>query len=121
MANVRPRTRLILRLKIEPDGLLGPGKVRLLESIERLGSISAAAREMGMSYRQAWMLVETMNESFRQPVVAKATGGRKGGGAALTPTGKQIVSSYHRMQEKAEKLVADDVRVIERLLTRKAR
>ena len=111
MSTTRRTPELVLRLKLG-DGILGPGKVELLERIGRLGSISSAARDMGMSYRQAWMLVETMNRKFREPVVRTAQGGRGGGGATLTPTGRRVVECYRSMLARVEKLAAKELRVI---------
>jgi len=87
----------------------GPGKAALLLAIEQAGSISAAARALGMSYRRAWLLVEEMNTSFREPLVATATGGANGGGARITAFARTILSRYERMTMKAEAAVAQDM------------
>jgi molybdate transport system regulatory protein len=81
----RAMPSISLRLDLEADGRIGPGKVELLEQIPAYGSISAGARQMGMSYKHAWLLVEDMNRLFRKPVVAARKGGRRGGGAQRTP------------------------------------
>ena len=81
--------RLTIRVDLGKGGALGPGKIRLLELIQSHGSISEAGRVMGMSYRQAWLLVDNLNQSFRQAVVSKQTGGRRGGGARLTAVGSE--------------------------------
>jgi molybdate transport system regulatory protein len=73
---------------------LGPGKAELLCAIDETGSISAAARRMGMSYRRAWLLVRTMNECFRAPLVEAVKGGNDGGGAQLTKTGRNVLAEY---------------------------
>jgi molybdate transport system regulatory protein len=73
---------------------IGPGKADLLRAIDETGSISAAARRMGMSYRRAWLLVHTMNECFEPPLVEAAKGGTTGGGAQLTPTGRDVLRHY---------------------------
>ena len=86
--------RLKLRLYFSGDHSLGPGKVALLEAVEEQGSISAAARSMGMAYRHAWVLIDDLNQCFGEPVVATATGGRSGGGARLTPLGAEIVRRF---------------------------
>lgn len=92
--------RLFLRLFF--DGLmLGPGKVELLERIRQSGSIAAAGREMGMSYRRAWSLVEEMNSAFREPVVTSTRGGTGGGGAQVTETGEAVIARYHALQAAA--------------------
>lgn len=101
----RPRVRIL----IGSATALGPGKVRLLEAIADLGSISAAARSMGMSYRRAWMLVDAMNKSFRGDVVSTVTGGKGGGGARVTTLGHDILGRYHSMETKAETSVRDDL------------
>ena len=92
-----PRLRILLGRSIA----IGPGKAELLRLIENTGSISAAAREMGMSYRRAWTLVETMNTAFREPVVTAATGGKGGGGAKVTAFGREALERYRAMEEKA--------------------
>ena len=87
------------QLRIRLGGaILGPGKADLLEGIRETGSISAAGRHMRMSYRRAWQLVEELNLHFGAPVVATLTGGRGGGGAELTPLGRDVVATYRRMQ-----------------------
>lgn len=90
--------QLVVRVKLGGDGVFGPGKAELLESIDRLGSISAAARSMRMSYRQAWMLLDTMNKAFRGPLVETSQGGPRGGGATLTHLGKRILVCYRTLQ-----------------------
>ena len=80
---------------------LGPGKVDLLESIGREGSISQAARERHLSYRRAWNMVDTMNQCFNEPLVVSVTGGKGGGGAKLTPTGKKVIQLYRKMGGKS--------------------
>ena len=81
---------------------LGPGKVDLLESITRKGSISQAAREIQLSYRRAWNMVDTMNRCFKEPLVTSVTGGKGGGGAELTATGKKVIRTYRKMEKKAD-------------------
>src|SRR5262249_25179414 len=89
-ASSAPRIRILSGSEIA----LGPGKADLLQAIDETGSISAAAREMGMSYRRAWLLVHTMNECFRSPLVEAVKGGLEGGGARLTKTGREVLSRY---------------------------
>ena len=107
---------LTLRVLARDFPAIGPGKAALIASIARTGSISAAAREMGMSYRRAWQLVEALNNSFDQPVVLTAVGGKRGGGAVVTEFGKSLVRDYHRMEEKASAAIADDLKRISRRL-----
>ena len=95
---------------------LGPGKVDLLEEIDRSGSISKAARELGLSYRRAWTLVDTMNKSFKSSLVEGSAGGKKGGGAQLTPLGKKMIKTYRAMESKAETAMQSDWKVIQHSL-----
>jgi molybdate transport system regulatory protein len=87
-----------LRIVLEPDIALGPGKADLLEGIKETGSIAGAGRAMGMSYKRAWYLVETMNRCFKHPLVEASKGGRAGGGARLTDLGQEVLARYRRME-----------------------
>jgi molybdate transport system regulatory protein len=107
-----PRLRILLGRSIA----IGPGKAELLRLIESTGSISAAAREMGMSYRRAWTLVETMNTAFREPVVTAATGGKGGGGASVTDFGREALKRYRVMEEKAAVSVTAEMDAFTELL-----
>jgi molybdate transport system regulatory protein len=98
---VSPAGVLYLRVDFGEQGALGPGKARLMELIAETGSISAAGRAMGMSYRRAWLLVDSLNASFREPLVAKQTGGSGGGGAVLTRLGREVVQRYRRIERRA--------------------
>lgn len=82
-------------------GDVGPGKIALLEAIRDTGSISAAARSVGMPFRRAWQLIDTLHNVFRDPVVKATTGGRSGGGATLTPFGAELVERYRIMEQAA--------------------
>lgn len=79
----------------------GPGKADLLEAILATGSISAAGRTLGMGYRRAWALVDTMNRCFRRPLVEAAPGGARGGGARVTPLGLEVLAAYRRLLAQA--------------------
>ena len=92
---------LSLRINLDPDGRIGPGKIELLENIAAFGSISAAARRMDMSYKHAWDLVEELNRLFGKPVVAAQTGGKKGGGAQLTAVGLSVVARFRAIERAA--------------------
>ena len=96
---------LRLRLRKGDDIALGPGKVDLLDAIAATGSISAAARQLGMSYRRAWLLVETMNRSFPTPLVQAKTGGNAGGGAEVTKLGLAAAKAYRSLQRSADHAV----------------
>ena len=99
----------MLRVLARDFPAMGPGKAALIACIDRTGSISAAAREMGMSYRRAWQLVEALNKSFNEPVVVTAVGGKRGGGAVVTDFGKRLVRAYHDMEAKASAAIAADL------------
>ena len=107
---------LTLRILAKPSPAIGPGKAALVSRIHETGSISAAARAMGMSYRRAWQLVEALNESFSKPVVLTAIGGKRGGGARVTAFGRKLVREYHRMEDKASAAIARDLRHFSRNL-----
>jgi molybdate transport system regulatory protein len=101
--------RLALRLRVVLDGIpaMGPGKADLLAGIRETGSIAAAGRRMGMSYKRAWRLVETMNTTFCAPLVDAAKGGAGGGGAALTPLGERVLDAYRRLEDAARSAGSD--------------
>ncbi|MEZ5779997.1 MAG: winged helix-turn-helix domain-containing protein [Paracoccaceae bacterium] len=103
---------LKLRLVVEGGEWLGPGKADLLEGIAETGSISAAGRRMGMSYKRAWGLVEVMNAMFREPLVSASRGGAGHGGAELTGTGKEVLGLYRRMQDKGAAALAAEIEAI---------
>lgn len=109
------RLRARLRFVLEPDIALGPGKADMLEQIRETGSISAAGRLMGMSYKRAWLMVESMNRCFRRPLVEAAKGGTRGGGARLTPVGEEVLAQYRRMEAKAAKAIQAELRALQRL------
>jgi molybdate transport system regulatory protein len=100
---------LTLRVDLGSVGAIGPGKIRLLELIGETGSISAAGRTMGMSYRQAWLLIDSLNAAFREPALATLSGGAKGGGAELTAFGKTLIRIYRDIEAAAAKTVADEL------------
>jgi molybdate transport system regulatory protein len=98
---------------------LGPGKIELLELVQRTGSITEAARQMGVSYMRAWTLIRTMNDCFRKPLVAAARGGRAGGGGAtLTETGREALALYRRMSGRCVEATRGNWKKLQRLLSR---
>ena len=99
-----------MRLDFGPGQAVGHGKIRLLEAIRDHGSISAAGRSMGMSYRRAWLLVDALNALFDQPVIATKHGGQ--GGGELTAFGSRVVERYHAIEAKAHTAVAADLAVL---------
>lgn len=117
MPKAAARTRI--RVLLGSAFAIGPGKADLLQAIEQTGSISAAARSMDMSYRRAWLLIDTMNQCFRQPVVATATGGKGGGGARITPFGRNVLRRYRTIEAQAAAAIARDIKLFTRDLLRK--
>jgi molybdate transport system regulatory protein len=115
---MRPQVQFRLRISKDDDIAVGPGKVDLLEAIAAEGSITAAARKLGMSYRRAWLLVDTMNRAFREPVVETEAGGKRGGGTRLTRTGSEVVQRYRRIEANAARAGAPDILALTRLLGR---
>lgn len=107
---------LFLRVKFGERGFLGPGKIQLLELIDQHGSISAAGKAMGMSYRRAWLLIDGLNSVFVAPLVVKQTGGSGGGGAVLTDLGREIVARYRRIESRATAQSAADMQALAKVL-----
>jgi molybdate transport system regulatory protein len=106
-----------LKLRILFDGvMLGPGKAELLARIAETGSIAAAGRQMGMSYKRAWTLVEDLNAAFINPLVQSARGGPGGGGATLTETGAEVLRLYHEALRRATEAADTPVQRLEHLL-----
>lgn len=103
---------LNVRIDLGPHRI-GPGKIELLEKIEALGSISAAGRAMDMSYRRAWELVEEMNGLFASPLVSARTGGRQGGGTALTELGHAVVATYRAIEKAASAATRAELSALE--------
>lgn len=108
--------RIKLRLEYDAPLVLGPGKYQLLARIERLGSISAAGRDMGMSYKRAWSLIEEMNAAFAQPVVDSSRGGPGGGGATVTATGQEVMRRFRALEKLLTDQGADDLAALSALL-----
>ena len=105
-----------LRIKRNEAIALGPGKISLLEAIDRTGSISAAGRELQMSYRRAWNLLDEINQALLQPAVQTAAGGPGGGGTSLTPVGQEIIKRYRRIEATAAKASANDLKALLKLM-----
>lgn len=109
---------LTIRVDFGPCGNLGPGKVALMDLISQHGSISAAGKEMGMSYRRAWLLVDEINQIFRKPLVEKQMGGSGGGGARLTEFGRDVVRRYRSIEAVAAAATASDIKALKSSLAR---
>src|SRR5438477_13094700 len=99
----RKRFKSLFRIYLGDEIALGPGKAELLRHIAETGSISEAARRMDMSYNRAWLLVRTMNRSFKEPLVRATRGGDSRGGAELTKTGKRVLALYQQLETRVEK------------------
>lgn len=112
--------RLRLRIRFGGDAVLGPGKAELLERIEASGSIAAAARDMGMSYKRAWLLIETLNAMFDAPSVRSTRGGPDKGGAVLTERGRAVLAHYRAIESAARSQGAAELARLQSWLTRRA-
>ena len=117
----RRHAGLTIRVDFGEFGHLGPGKIALMELISKHGSISAAGKEMGMSYRRAWLLVDEINQIFREPLVEKQMGGSGGGGARLTKLGRDVVGRYRAIEGAAATASAADLRALRASLRQSAR
>jgi molybdate transport system regulatory protein len=109
--------RVSLRIGFGGDQALGPGKVRLLETIAETGSISAAGRAMAMSYRRAWMLVDELNHMFTEPLVEARPGGKDGGGTSLTPTGEDVVRRYRTIEARVASDADANIAALENMIS----
>ena len=105
--------KLSIRVDFDDAGRMGPGKIALLEGVARHGSISAAGKAMGMSYRRAWELVAELNSTFDRPLVAAQAGGKGGGGATLTALGAELVRHYRAIEKEAEAAASSHLRALE--------
>jgi molybdate transport system regulatory protein len=115
------QSALTIRIDFGAFGYLGPGKVALMELISRHGSISAAGKEMGMSYRRAWLLVDEINHIFREPLVETQMGGSGGGGARLTRLGRDVVGRYRAIEGAAATASTADMRALRAALPERPR
>ncbi|EPX85948.1 N-terminal domain of molybdenum-binding protein [Rubellimicrobium thermophilum DSM 16684] len=108
--------RISLKIQLDPVTRLGRGKAELLAGIRETGSIAAAGRRMGMSYKRAWQLIAELNSCFAEPVVTTARGGSAHGGAALTPTGEAVLAAYDHMLQATERAIAEDLGRLDALM-----
>ncbi len=100
LKDVKFRVGGSLWIESEEQRFLGPGRVELLERIADTGSINQAAKQMGMSYKKAWEMVNSLNAQVSTPLVVTQTGGEKGGGATITGEAKQLIAYYHLLRER---------------------
>jgi len=114
MRHARGPTKL--RVMFGAEIAIGPGKADLLEAIAATGSISGAAKRLGISYRRTWLLVDTMNRCFRESVVSSATGGMGGGGAEVTDFGRRVLASYRAMQSRVDRALDPELERFSELL-----
>jgi molybdate transport system regulatory protein len=112
-SSARSLPALSVRIDLDSEGRIGPGKIQLLENIRELGSISAAGRAMDMSYKRAWDLVDEINRICRQAAVERQTGGKNGGGAVLTPFGVSLVSRYRKIERDAATAVRKELAALQ--------
>ena len=110
--HIRYMAQVRVSIVFESGARIGPGKIKLLESVRDTGSISAAARDMGMDYKRAWTLIDSMNRAFTEPVITTSPGGSRGGGTALTAFGEEVLERYRRIQDKSETLAIDDLKAL---------
>jgi molybdate transport system regulatory protein len=111
-----PTLRFRMRINKGDEIAVGPGKIALLEAIIDTGSITAAAKHLGMSYRRAWLLVDAMNDSFRTPVVSTSKGGRLGGSTVVTPLGEEVIRRYRTIETIAASAARGEINALLKLL-----
>ena len=109
---VKSLPSLSVRIDLDPEGRIGPGKIQLLENIHTCGSISAAGRAMDMSYKRAWDLVDEINRICRQAAVERQTGGKNGGGAVLTAFGLSLVTRYRKIERDAARAARKELQAL---------
>ena len=110
---------LSLRIDLDSGERIGPGKIALLKSVGETGSISAAGRTLGISYRRAWRLVEELNACFRKPLVIAQAGGKSGGGAELTALGKAVIAHYTAIEAKSKKAATWHLLALQAIMRRR--
>ena len=108
-----------LRINLGTKPIFGHGKAHLLEAINYYGSISAAARNIGMSYRRAWLLTDSMNKNFKLPLIEASLGGIGGGGAKLTKEGKKVLKLFRDMEKKAQNTLTEEKLIFSKLISKK--
>lgn len=112
----RPALKLRMRITVGDVIAIGPGKIDLLEALDATGSITSAAKSLGMSYRRAWLLIDEINHALKVPAVTTAAGGAKGGGSALTDTGRSVITLYRQIESTALEVCKADIKQLMKLL-----
>jgi molybdate transport system regulatory protein len=115
---MKPASLIRFRIDFAANSNLGPGKIALLEGIQTFGSLSEAARRMGISYRRAWLLLDSLNTSFDVPVTVNCAGGRGGGGAQVTPFGVLLITRYREVETRLNEIAAECLEEIRRRVNR---
>lgn len=115
-AAAKPEVRFRMRVKAGDAIPVGPGKIALLEAVAATGSITLAAKSLGMSYRRAWLLLSALNGSLKSPAIGSSVGGQNGGGTALTPVGEDLIATYRRIEATAAEACAADIRHLLRMI-----
>lgn len=113
---LKPALKFRMRVTIGEVIAIGPGKIALLEALDETGSITAAAKSLDMSYRRAWLLIDETNRALKEPAVATAAGGAKGGGSALTESGRALISLYRQIEETALAACKGEIKQLMKLL-----
>ncbi len=117
-STAKPDVRFRMRIRQADAVAIGPGKIDLLEAVREQGSISAAARSLGMSYRRAWLLIDELNGTLKSPATSSETGGTAGGGCVLTPVGEKIVKLYRDIETEAANACASQISALTKLIRR---
>jgi len=118
MTNPVPQVQFRMRVYRDGSIAIGPGRITLLEAIDRTGSISAAARQLKMSYRRAWLLVNDTNNALKKPAVTSSEGGASGGGSKLTETGQALIRHYRNIELIAAQAAKADIDALTALIAR---
>ncbi len=118
MTTLAPQVQFRMRVYRDGSIAIGPGRITLLEAIDRTGSISAAARQLKMSYRRAWLLVNDTNNSLKKPAVTSSEGGASGGGSKLTETGQALIQHYRNIELIAAQSAKADIDALTALIAR---
>jgi molybdate transport system regulatory protein len=115
---VKPAAKFRMRIMAGDVIAIGPGKIALLEAIADAGSITSAAKQLDMSYRRAWLLLDELNHALRKPAVDSAQGGQAGGGSVLTDTGRELIELYRRIETTAQQACQADLKRMLGMITR---